>query len=389
MAVCRNVSRMLVLFSLVTCSVGQDVPQRPNNIASMPPMEVSLNEASAVEVPSLPAESIGAPLLCGPDGRILFRLATPEAGVEDPVSVSKDGKTVIRFGREKINDIPRPLLLSIFLLGTDVYIITTGSTPLGSDTKWRTPTGKAVSQPVSKSGTFIAHFEGNGNYAGAVRLDLPFKPQRLGVFENGDFLVSGAEPSTDEPRVAIVASNGQLRRLVELKGDVHAQEESGPPGKSKEPTALPRFRPAPGRPPQSSMTETLSGVVSASQIARDGPNLLLFRPINGPVFSISPSGEVRIRKLKVEGSYRLYTIKAAGNSWIVEFLHDVPHSAAVELSTYAFDPDSGAPLREYFFPTDLGWGLACTDGDEFTFVIANQKTNTLKLVTLAPAAKPN
>jgi hypothetical protein len=35
---------------------------------------------------------------------------------------------------------------------------------------------------------------------------------------------------------------------------------------------------------------------------------------------------------------------------------------------------------------DLGSGLACVDGDEFTFVTANAKTNTLRLVKLAPAA---
>ena len=389
MAVCRNSSRMLLFFSLVTSSVGQEVLQHSTKTAPLTPKEVSLNKASTVEIPSLPAESIGAPLLCAPDGSILFRLATPEAGVEDPVSVSKDGKTVVRFGREKINDIPRPLLLSVFLLGSNVYVLTRGSIPLGYEGKWRTPTGEVVSQPASKAGTFVAHFEENGNYAGAVPLDLSFKPQRLGVFENGDFLVSGADPSTDEPRVAIVASNGQLRRFLDLKGDVHAQQESDPPGKSKDPTALPRFRPAPGTPPQSFATETLRGTVSASQIAKDGPSLLLFRPINGPVFSISPSGEVTVHKLKVDGDYRLYTIKPAGNSWIVEFLHDVPHSAAQEFSTYAFDPESGAPLREYFFPADLGWGLACIDGDEFTFVMANEKTNTLELVKLAPVAKPN
>jgi hypothetical protein len=88
----------------------------------------------------------------------------------------------------------------------------------------------------------------------------------------------------------------------------------------------------------------------------------------------------------MEGGYRLNTIKAAGNSWILEFSRNGPGSAAVELSTYAFDPEKGAPLREYFFPMDLGAGLACVDGDEFTFVTANPKANTLRLVKLAPAA---
>jgi hypothetical protein len=386
MAACRSgFSACSFVFSLAACCFSQDVPQQPILAAVAAPERVSLSEVSTVEVPSLPAESIGAPLLCDRDGRILFRLATPEAGVEDPVSVSKDGKTVVRFSREKINDVPRPALLSVFLLGSEVYILTRGNIPLGYQTRLRNPTGEVVNQPASKAATFVVHFEPDGNYAGAVRLDVPFNPLHLGIFQNGDFLIAGAEPSTGEPRVAIVASNGQLRRLVELKGDVHAQEESDTSGKvaGKDPTALPRFTSA------GSAAPSLLNVVGTSQIANDGPNLLLFRPTNGAVFSILPSGEVRIHKLKVAGNYRLYTIKATGNSWIVEFLHDVPNSTAVELSTYAFDPDGGAPLREYFFSTDLGWGLACTDGDEFTFVMANQKTNALKLVKLAPAARPN
>ncbi len=261
-----------------------------------------------------------------------------------------------------------------------MYALTKGSVPLGYDTKLRTPSGEVVSQPASKPGTWVARFEHDGNYPGAVRLDIPFKPLHLGVFQNGDFLIAGAEPSTDEPRVAIVASNGQLRRTLELKGDVHALEKSDTAGREKDPTGLSR-RSAPG-----SAEPSLLSAVYTSQIANDGPNLLLFRPMNGPVFSISPSGEVRIHKLRVNGDYRLYTIKASGSSWIVEFLRDVPHSAAVELSTYAFDRDSGAPLRQYFFAADIGWGLACVDGDEFTYVVANQPTNTLKLVKLAPGA---
>src|SRR5208282_237620 len=248
MTACRGISRTLLPLSLAIFCLGQDVPQVPDRTAKKPE-EISLTEISTVEVPSLPAESIGAPLMCDPDGGILFRLATPEAGPEDPVSVSKDGKTVVRFGRDKVNDIPRPALHSAFLAGSSVYIITRGSAPLGYETKWHTPTGEVSEQPASKSGTFIAHFERNGNYAGAVSLDLPFRPLQLGVFENGDFLIAGADPSSGEPRVAIVASNGQLRRFLELKGDIHAQQESETPEREKDPTALPRFRPAPGRPP--------------------------------------------------------------------------------------------------------------------------------------------
>jgi hypothetical protein len=383
MAACRNVGRLPFIFSLVICCFAQETPQHPRQTNGTSPEKVSLAEVSTVQVPSLPAESVVAPLLCDPEGGILLRLAMPDSGIEDPISISRDGKTVIRFGKEKINDISRPRLSRMYLSGSDVYVLASGSIPLGYETRWRTPKGEVVSQPATKSSTFVARFDRDGRYRGAVPLDLPFSPQQLGVFDNGDFLITGIDMSRTKPQLAIVSSNGQLRRFVELSGDVHTQEESDQSAKSHNPTAFPRFESSPGS------GDSLFDVVSTSQIATDGTNLLLFRPLKGPVFSVSPSGEVRVHKLKVEGDYRLYTVKATRDAWIVEFIHDVPHSGVQEFSTYAFDPRSDAPLREYFFPKDMGWGLACADGDEFTFVMADSETKSLKFVTLAPGGRSN
>ena len=178
--------------------------------------------------------------------------------------------------------------------------------------------------------------------------------------------------------MAIVGSDGQLR----LKGDVHAQD-SDTQGKAKDPTALP---PKPSR----NSPDSLFSVLSTSQIAADGSNLLLYRPLNGPIFSISPSGEVQVHRLKVQGHYRLFTIKATGGSWIIELLRELPsrRHGDEEFAMFAFDPESRSPLRHYLFHQDLGWGLACAYGDELTFLMANPETNTLGLVTLSSRAKP-
>jgi hypothetical protein len=385
MAACRSVQVLPFIFFVLIYCFAQDVQPNPAQTSAPAPEKVLLKEVSTVQVPSLPAASITAPVFCDPDGSVLFRLATPDTGVEDPVSVSSDGKTVIRFGKEKINDISRPSLLDVFLGGSIVYILTRGSVPLGYETKRLKPNGEVQTQPATKSTTFVAHFERDGRYAGAVRVDIPFSAQHLGVFEDGDFLITGADlsaGSSGEPRLAIVASNGQLLRLIELKGDVHAQEDSPGAAKEKGPAALPRFEHG------VDFSKSLLGVVSLSHIAKNGSSLLLLRPGSGPIFSIAPSGEVRVHRLKVKGGYNLFTVKATRNSWIVEYLTDVPIDKPAEFLTYAFDAESGAPLREYFFPTDLGFGLACTDGDEFTFVMANEETNTLRLVKLAPEAAP-
>jgi hypothetical protein len=381
MAASRS-TRTLVFFVFTAAwSAGQQPPQHSSQ--TVMPEKVTLEEISSVPVSSLPAEGIAMPVLCDADGNVAFRLAMPDTGVEDPVSISSDGKTITRFSREKINDIPRPALVSMFRSQAELYILTRGSTPLGSDAKWRMPNGQVETHQASRSSTFVAHFRRDGSYAGAVPLDLPFKPLHLGVFANGDFLIAGADLTSDEPRVAIVGSNGELRRAIELRGDVHALQESNGLGKGKDdPTALPRSKTWEG------LAESLRDVVATSQIAADGPNLLLFRPMSGPVVSISPSGEVRAHELKVKGDYRLFTIKATQGTWIAELTHHLDDGTGEEFATYAFDPESGTPLKEYFFPRDLGFGLACVDREEFTFVMADFEGKALKLVKLGPSTLP-
>jgi hypothetical protein len=376
MAVCRRILALLLIASAVACFAqeslqGQAMAARPE--------KVPLNEVSTVEIQSLSAQSLVMPVLCAPDGSILFRLAMPDTGVGDPVSVSRDGKTVIRFGREKINDISNPVPVSVFSDDTSVYMLTRGSSPLGYQINLRTPSGEVQTQQVSKTNMFVARFERDGTYAGSVKLDLSFKPLQLGVFPGGNFLIAGVD-SKGEPRLGLVESNGQFQRFVELHGDVHAKDESDASGKNSDPTALPRHTPTQSSEP------SLFTAVYTSQITRDGPNLLLFRPLNGPVFSVSSSGEVQVHRLKVQGDYRLFTIRAVRDYWVVELIHGLPHGGGEEFSTYAFDRDSGDPILEYFFPRNLGWGLACIDGNQFMFLMANTQTDHLRVVTLAAAS---
>lgn len=96
-------------------------------------------------------------------------------------------------------------------------------------------------------------------------------------------------------------------------------------------------------------------VAYRSRIAGDGPNLLLFRPMNGPVFSISPSGLVQNHQLKLKGDDRLVTIKVTSGAWIAELTRHLDDGTGNVFSLYALDPDTGVPLREYVFPRDLGY----------------------------------
>src|SRR5580658_3350772 len=119
MAACRS-ARVLAFSACAVMLFGQQLPRHSSQ--TVMPEKLTLEEVSSVLVSSLPAESIAMPVLCDPDGNIVLRLAMPDTGVEDPVSVSRDGKILTRFGKEKINDIAYPVLLSMFLSQSEVYI---------------------------------------------------------------------------------------------------------------------------------------------------------------------------------------------------------------------------------------------------------------------------
>jgi len=193
---------------------AQNLPSQLTGNATNAVQKVSLATVSVVEIPSLPVESIATPVLCQSDGGVLLRLAMPGTGLEDPVSISEDGKTVVRFDRNKINDISRPTIRGLFPKGTDVYVLGMGSAPLGYEIRLRKPNGEVVSQPTSKTSSFVGRFRRDGSYTGSVPLELPFKALQFGVFDDGDFLVAGMDSSTSEPRVAIVALQPPIIRSV-------------------------------------------------------------------------------------------------------------------------------------------------------------------------------
>jgi hypothetical protein len=93
----------------------------------------------------------------------------------------------------------------------------------------------------------------------------------------------------------------------------------------------------------------------------------------------------------MKGDYRMFTIKVTPGPWIAELTHHLDDGTTERqrIQPYALDPETGVPLRKCFFPRDWGYGLACTDGNEFTFGMADTERKRLKLfLKLAPATLP-
>ena len=371
--------RLAVSMLLTISSVAQNVPPTTKPAVPLNPNKISLGLISSTPIKSVPSQGLGLPIPCGPEDTIVARFApTPlpggmlSGGVSDPVTIGADGNIVGRFGREKINDIPSPVPLSVFLRDNTVYILTAGEVPLGRQINIKKPNGEIVQRPATKGQYFITRFTKDGTYDGALALDTPFKPVQVGVFESGELLLAGEEIGTHTPRIGIADSRGQFLRTLELSGDISSRSEDRNKA-SEDDTAL-------------SQGTSMEEAVMASQIVADGPNLLLFRPVGSSVFSISAGGEVRRVKLKVPGKLELFAVKPSQGAWFVEFTHQNEGSQAEFFDLYSFNPSTGEPINQYFFPNDMGFGLACADdgGKEFTFVMSAEDGNGLRLMKLSP-----
>lgn len=371
----------LAVLLLTPCLAQQ--PEAASNSVTEKPAEgippIYLKVASTTPVSGI-SESLLTTALCGPDNSIVLRVAGL-AGVGDLVSISADGQKVVRFNAFKVSDIENPKFYQYFVGGSDVYVLTRSSKPTDETMKLRTPNGDIVTQRKFSTKDYIVQFQRDGAFVKSIALDLPFTPQQIGAFPSGGFLVAGASKDASlKPVIALLKSDGQLDRYLELKGDIRAAQE-GKKEDAKDPVALPRWA-AHGADNKQSLTvaENLSLIVA------DGRNLLLLRSgQKTPIFSVSPGGEVRAITPDVPSGFTLYDLRSSQNTWVALYTHphsDNPKDAAVDIETYALDPISGKAIARYVYPGFMGFGLACSDGVEFT--VLERPGDKLQLVKLVP-----
>lgn len=329
------------------------------------PPATLLEVTQTTEVRMVTSPGMLNPIVCSGDA-IYLRMAGP--GVQDLLSVSKDGNTIVRFTKDKVTDVSSPTLGTFFVSGTDVYVLETGySNPRPATVQIQTPEGTQKKETESFTARrYIAKFKSDGSFERSIPLDIPFRPLQIGAFENGTLLVAGVTDDT-EPRLAIVGANGQFSRFVELNNDIGS--ESNPAEKKDKVPALPAM-------------DSVQHALVFSQLVADGPNILLVRKgQRSPIFSISPGGIATAIKLDVPAKYSLFSLRTAPGVWIAQFVYRVGEVQGIRFMTYTFDPTSGKPSGRFVYPTALGLGMACATQKEFTFL--KKENGSLYLVKTA------
>jgi len=192
----------------------------------------------------------------------------------------------------------------------------------------------------------------------------------IAVFGTGDLLVAGIAKGHDVPFVpltAIFGSDGEFRRQIILSGDVSDKD-------AKEKQADAKLSEA------QRMRDLLD--VTFLQKADDGNVYVMRHTPKGPVFVISPGGEVqRVTLRPPTRSADIQWIMASGGSIAAQYLSQDPAERKMHYIS-VIDVRTNK-LRDrirysHEFQTD-GGGMVCYQHDIFTF-IAGTSENKLQLV---------
>lgn len=302
------------------------------------------------------------PLGCTPDGAVFvqpWEPSAPEAGV---VSFAKahDAYTVTMFAMNQISDVHDAHLRDAYPTESSLaMLLINGTRDDSMTTSKRTivvpGTGQQYEQDV-KSGArndYIATFDRQGNYKGAVELDLPFKPRKIAGFSSGLYLVIGSD-SERKPRFAFVNADGTLQRLLDterpMNGWEGVVEAAGLSNGANPHEFLARVGPQFGQ----------------AQILSFRDKLLFVWAGLEWILEISPTGSVRRVPIRVPEGFVVNRFTPADKMWYANFRkYGADSNADMETTLYEINPLDGMPVRQFETAPEYVTGISCEHDGEF------------------------
>jgi len=252
---------------------------------------------------------------CTSDGAMFVQPWQPSAPEADVVSFARTHGTytVTTYAMNQISDVhdahlrdayPTESLLAMLLInGTRDDAMTTSKRDITVPS-----TGQRYEQDV-RSGTrndYIATFDRQGNYKGAVELDLPFKPRKIAVFSSGLYLLIGSD-TEHKPRFAFVNADGTLQRLLDTDKPMHGWEDM------VDATGLSR------REPSNELLARAGPQFGQAQILSFHDNLLFVWPGLKWILEIGPGGSVRRVPIHVPEGFVIDHSVPSDKVWYMSF----------------------------------------------------------------------
>ncbi len=130
---------------------------------------------------------------------------------------------IIRFSKDQMADIPLPEPMLLGSVSQAGYFVRVGGT---ENAKMEEQTFNDEEGHESRYAEvkgdhheYIAHFDKDGSYKGAIKTELPFDLVSFGVFDSGNFVAQGLDQNKI-PRIGLLDSSCQLIRYLDLPNDI-------------------------------------------------------------------------------------------------------------------------------------------------------------------------
>jgi len=328
------VRHVVLIFLLSASSVGQSSPAGKTESATLRPIPTFEVKFESDPKLSVPFEESGYPAVfsdgCDASGNPYVRVdrIIPPSSTE---VLKFDPTGMVTFETSKISDIVEPKWIADFVLDSKLYILVEGDTRTQQQTRELEDGKNAVYWNVKGDPRYyIAHFDPDGSYKGALKLDLPFRPTRLSGFTSGNFLTTGSDEN-EMLHVALLDAGGQLLRYVEFPKEKPATEK-----------AIASSYGVAASADLASMM--LSGATSFFPYQ---DNVLYVQGRSGAqIYEISAGGEAQTVKIKAPQGYAVEYLIPSDRNWFVVSAEQGKFTDAKSV-IYEVNPSSGEFLGRY------------------------------------------
>ena len=254
-------------------------------------------------------------------------------------------KGVVTFAKSQMTDIPQPSIENFFV-GPSVYVLATGiENARQEEVVYTDEEGKPLKllQTKGEPRDYIARFDRDGSYRGALKLDSDFHPLQVAAFDSGTFVAAGLDGSK-KPRVVLLNSSGQILKYLEMPKNQESVKSA-----------------------EKSFPESGGEVIAMfTQLYSDDGIVLLVRAGTTLIYEIQESGEVRAVKAMLPGGMAIDHLVPSDRNWIIA-ARSRPLDAQSE-SIYEVHPETGAVVAEYrILKTDNSSAtLSCQSQNSFS-----------------------
>ena len=377
----HGVRRRAFIFGILLC-ISEAQTHTPNAAkgppkAPLPVFEIALSKDADYQ--TLPwawttkREAVEAD--CVGDGNVY--VLWPSKGL---VALTPNG--VVSFLNDKMTDIPHPfttfLGMNPSISGSGIAFNVTGTDDAKVEvTTWTDDQGHLHTERDATNAAlpYIARFDKDGTYKGAIAVDLPFLIYKFAAFDSGNIIAQGIDRNK-VPRIALLDSSAKFLRYLDLQKDVSTAQD----------VAADDIKCA-------GCTARVDEVVWNSYFTPWHGRILFLRAFSGRprVYEIQESGQTRVVSIKAPENYGIGGLISTDRNWFIYFNKPDAKGNRPDAfdSLLEVDPQTGKPLGEYRMgPPDKmpETVISCFFDGEFWGVRQDAKEQKLEVVrgTAAP-----